>query len=576
MSGTITMTGLVSNTDWTKLMTDMIEAQKAAATSPYTTSKTNYQTKLAAWQSFNLTLSSIVDFIDNNSLNGDEGYAIYTSSLSSSDTSITPSDILNVTIGNATGPGSYDIEVTTLAQAEKIVSDTFTSKTNALDISGDIIVNGKKVTLAAADNLLEVADKINDANAGVTATILTVSDSVYKLILESESTGAAGMSLKNGSSSEVLESLNLHATTKQLAHASGADALSDTYTSRTSAVGTLLDLTTKESGTIQIRGTDDTFYSVAIDLSTDTLESIVTKINTANGGGAIPGVTASVEQVTENGATRYQLKLTNVDATDFQDDKNILETLGVLENTLKNTALTTGQDAALKIDGFSITSSSNTITDAIQGVTLNLTGTNVGKEIELKITQDTAKISDNVSSLISNINSTLTYIKDQNTYSEDSTKPLMGDSNLTSVRNRVIDTLYEEVVGNTEYTTASSIGITFGKDGVLSVNSTTLANALSDNRQEVINVLKSLNDNLYDSFKGYVDPLTGTFKYIETSLTDSISRIDARLEELDKKFEREKELLEKRFTALETLIASSNMTKNWLTQQADYMTGQNK
>lgn len=332
MAGTISMAGLVSSNDWTKLVTDMINAQKIAAETPYTDSKTKYQTKLSAYQAFNLTLTSIVDYIKNNTLDEDDGYALYTSSLSSSDPTITPSNVLNASVGSANGPGTYSVEVTALAQAQKIASDTFAAKTDPLHLTGDIFINDKKLAIGDSDSLIEIAGKINDAGAGVVATVLSISGTEFKLMLESAQTGAEGISLKNGSSTDILESLNLHTSTTQLSHASGLDALSDTYTDKASPIGTVLGLTTAESGTIQIQGTDTNWKTVNINLGTDSLQTIADNINLA----APVGVAASVETVTESGSTRYRLRLTNVDATKLLDQKNILETLGVVSNTVKN------------------------------------------------------------------------------------------------------------------------------------------------------------------------------------------------------------------------------------------------
>jgi flagellar hook-associated protein 2 len=561
MAGTVSMTGLSSGTDWTSLIDDMINAQKSAAVNPLQTSKTKYQTKLSAWQSFNTKISTITDYINNSKLNTNEGYNAYSSTLYSSDSTINASNVLSVALGTVSGPGKYSIEVTTLAQAEKISSDVFASNSSELGLSGDIIINNKVVTLLATDTLTGVASRINDANAGVTATVIGVSDTEYRLFLESGSMGASGMSLKNGSSTNLMESLNLHTAVEQLGHASGADGLSDTFTSKTSAIGTLLGLTTSESGTIKIKGAD-----VAVNLGTDSLETIANNINLA----APAGVTASVETVTQNGATSYRLKLTNVVAGDFTEDKNTLETLGILAGTRKN-SIRTGQDAAFEVDGYSFTSSSNTVTNAISGITLTLKGTNAAKPVELRIEQDNAQATQKVSTLVSNLNSVLSYVKDQNTYSSTSTKPLMGDVNLSLVRSTITSAIYSTVSGNKTYTTASSIGMSFQQDGTIALNSSTFSSAIAANRAETLNVLTALNDSLYDNLKLYIDPLTGTLTSTVASMQSNITSIDKRIADTNARYERQRELLEKKYNALELLISKSNMTKSWLTQQVNYM-----
>jgi len=451
MAGNISLTGLTSDINWTNLINDIINAKKASTITPLETKKTSYQSKLSAYQSFNSLLLSLKNYIDDNDLDTQTGYAIYSSSLTSSSSSITPENVLGVTLGSVSGAGSYSIEVLNLAQAEKIASDSQTSKTEALGLSGTININGEDITIESDDTLTLIASKINDANAGVTASILSISDTEHRLIIESQTTGAEGITLT--------------------------------------------------------------------------------------------------------------------------DDNDVLKTLGILDSSdQKKNIIRSGADASVKIDGYDITSTTNTLTDVISGVTLTLKDTNSGSPITLAITENTGAISGKVSALVSSINSVLSYVKTQNTYSGNSSStPLVGDINLHTVRNSIIDAIFAEVSENTTYKTASSIGFTFASDGTLSLNSTTFSEALSSNKQEVINVLTQLGDTLKTNMNVYVDPYTGTLTSIEKSINQTISDIDQRIEELNERYEREAEALEKKYNSLELLISSSNLMKNWLTQQVDYM-----
>ena len=163
MAGTVTMKGLSSDTDWAKLIEDMQNAQKTYATRSLNTRKTQNDEKLSAWQSLNTYLSVITTFISSNNLDKATGYNLYSSELFSNDSSVTPSNVLSVSLGSISGPGNYSIEVTSLAKAEKISSDVFNSKDTALGISGDILVNNKKVTFEATDSLINIADRINSS-----------------------------------------------------------------------------------------------------------------------------------------------------------------------------------------------------------------------------------------------------------------------------------------------------------------------------------------------------------------------------------------------------------------------------
>jgi len=452
MAGNISLTGLTSNINWTNLINDMLNAKKASTITPLENKKSNYQAKLSAYQSFNSLLLSLKNYIEDNKLDKTSGYNIYKYNLTSSNTNITPEDVIGISLSTEANIGNYSIEVTSLAQAEKIASDAQTSKTTALGLSGTITVNSKEIAIETEDTLQSIASKINSASAGVTASILSISDTEHRLTLESQSEGAEGISLIDGS--------------------------------------------------------------------------------------------------------------------------NILKTLGILDGLdQKKNIITAGADASLNIDGYTISSSSNTVANAISGVTLTLKKTNTGEPIKLAITEDQSAISGKVSAMVSSINSILSYIKTQNTYSgEGSTSsPLMGDINLQMVRNNINDAVFLEVEGNSTYTTASSIGLTFSKDGTLSLNTTTFSDALSANRTEVINVLTQLGDTLKTNMNVYVNPFTGTLSQVEKSINETITSIDKRIDELNERFDRQMVELEKKYNSLELLISSSNLMKNWLTQQIDYM-----
>ncbi len=565
-SSLLNLTGLVSDIDWQGLVDDIIETQSTAAKKPLETAMTKQQNILSAWQSFNTTLSKVTNYIDTYNLDEDKGYENYSGALTSSNTAVTPSDILSVSVGTgAINKGTYSIVVSTLAQAEKITSDEFSSKTTALGYTGDMLINGHTVSIEATDTWNSIASKINNADAGVSASILSISEGHYKMTLESESEGAQGMSVRNGGASNILESLTLTGT-EQLAHDTGTDAESDSFSSRTEKIGTLLGLTSAQSGSIQIKGT-----SVDIDLSTDTLDSIAQSINDAT----IPGVTASVEESTENGSTVYSLKLTGVEATDLTDSSNMLETLGVLEGSWKNTPIRTGQDAAFSIDGNTITSSSNTVTGVISGVTLELTGTSASA-ITLTIEQNNDNLSGSVSTLVGYISDALSYVKDQNTYDAESTSTtaniLMGNSTLLGIKRTITSILQTNIDGNSEYKTAASIGISLKSDGTVDFDTDTFAAALSDNPNEVLNAVKSLSDSLGTDLKVYVNPITGTLQTIEDSAQTRIDTIENKISDVEARYERKAEVLQKKYAALMTLLEQSSRTQNWLTQMVDSMT----
>ena len=561
--------GLTSGIDWETLVEKTIDAKKAAMEAPYTRSKTDYQNKLTAWQSFNTSLSALTTLIsDKDKFNSDDGYKLFYSSLYCADSDVKTADVMNVTVGTAAGPGSYSVEVSALAKAEKINSDVFTSKNTALGVAGDLVVNGKTAHILSTDTLAGVMTKINNTSSGVTAAIIGVSDTEYRLTLQSDKEGADGMSLKNGSNFNVLEQLNLHTGAEQLAHASGSDVLSYTYRDSTNEAGTpdktistLLGLDSPQSGTVTIKG-----KTYTINLATATLNSIAATINADPPSGTV----ASVVNVTDDNYVKtYKLKLTNVGLSDLTDQNNVLETLGILEGTRKNT-ITAGQDASLKIDGFPITSSSNAVTSAIEGITLNLAGvTKSNTPIQVKILADNDALIDKLTTYIGGISDILTAIKQQNTYSATDSKALLGDVNLSAIKDSITGSLFAEISSNTLYKTLSSAGIGFASDGTISMDTDSLKKALLNNRTDVVNLLKNFGTSLYDKLNVYVDPYTGTLKDITESVQNEITSLNTRLAEMDQRFERQADLMRKRYNALESLISKSNTLKTFLSDTSD-------
>ena len=185
--------------------------------------------------------------------------------------------------------------------------------------------------------------------------------------------------------------------------------------------------------------------------------------------------------------------------------------------------------------------------------------------------------------MVTAINSVISYINEQNTFktvTDNSTdastaqNPLFADPTLAQVKRNISTAVFAPVAGNTTYNSASSIGISFLKDGTLSVDSTKLSNALAANSDETVKVLKSLGENLHTTLHGYVDPGTGTLVKLTLSIRNKMSSIDTRISDLEARYERERVVMEAKFNALEVLISQSASTKSWLTQQATILQNQ--
>ncbi len=358
------ISGLSSGFDWRSMIDQLIEIESAPIDLKET-KKTEYEAQLAEWQSFNTTLLSLKSSAQ--SLSDPDDFFVYSSNLSSDNNDVEASDLLSISSTSSAAPGSYTIQINNLAVAQKLSSTSFSSFSDSLgsDYSGDIIINDRVITISNTDGLDDIRNKINNANSGtnptgVSASIITYAENDYRLILTSSETGEEGISLKNGSTNDIIQLFGWKDSNESLKNSITGGAQSDAFSSTTQDIKSLLGLTTDLSGTVVIGGNN-----VDIDLSSDSLEDIKTKINNA-------GISASLITKDVDGDTKYSIQIDGTQA--FTDSDNILEILGIVTNgntdaqgsTSSNTMTTNGENITAQtllsdIDGYNFTLSADSI-----------------------------------------------------------------------------------------------------------------------------------------------------------------------------------------------------------------------
>ncbi len=320
------ISGLSSGFDWQTMITQLIAIDHQRV-DLVTAKKTDTTNKLTEWQSLNTRLLSLKTAAGN--LKSPEDFGLYKAAMTTDSATVKASDLLVVTTSESASLGSYTLNINTIAAAQKLSSGSFASSSGALGAgyAGDILINGSVISIAATDNLINVRDKINNANSGtnpsgVTAGIVSYATGDYRLILTSDSTGASGIGLLNGGATDILNQLGFTDTSRAAKnHLAGADR-TDRFTSTNVSIKSLLGLSTTQTsaaGEIVINGN----AVAAIDLGTDTLSSLQTKLSAA-------GLAASITTETEDGQTYYRLMVAGA-ANTYTDKSNIIETLGFIK-----------------------------------------------------------------------------------------------------------------------------------------------------------------------------------------------------------------------------------------------------
>ncbi|MDX8388597.1 MAG: flagellar filament capping protein FliD [Ghiorsea sp.] len=171
-------------------------------------------------------LSSLVASFKNQSLamSDQDKFLSYTATLNSSDAAVPASNLVDVAGDNSVRAGNHSITVQQLATTARSSSSTAVKDsfgTAALDgntalnfASSSFQVNGININVGAADSLNDIANAINTASTGVTASVIKVADADFRLVLAADDTGAAGFTLTGADldAAGVLANLQIGAT----------------------------------------------------------------------------------------------------------------------------------------------------------------------------------------------------------------------------------------------------------------------------------------------------------------------------------------------------------------------------
>lgn len=296
--------------------------------------------------------------------------------------------------------------------------------TDALGGVAEITVDSSTLTLG------HVIRKINESGLAVTARINDTGDGIIIEEDTSNGTGAVAIQIEDVSGS-VAKNLRI------AGQAEGTDP--DNYI-------------------------DGTFESTLEFDATDTLNDIVSKINSSNAG-----VSASVIN-DGSGVNAYKLSLVSKQtgtAGRFVLDSNGFD-LGL-------TTLDEGHDSRVffgssdPASGVLLTNSSNTMDSVITGVTVDLHSAS-DDPVTLTVTQDTENIETKIQAFVDAFNNVMTRISTHTRYVEETGErgPLLGDGTMITLRNALFNQLLSSNYGFSDsFNELSDVGFTIGSGGTL-------------------------------------------------------------------------------------------------------------
>ena len=319
--------------------------------------------------------------------------------------------------------------------------------------------------------------------------------------------------------------------------------------------------------------------TVNVSLTDGNLSSLSSAINKANAG-----VTATVLNdgtqdrlvITGNAtgsANAVSIKgsgtLAQFDTTSTPADPLDPDSVAV---TSKMTRSQTAQNAEMKIDGIAVSKASNTVTDAIKGVTLNLQQTNVGSPVTVSLAKDTSTISKNVSAFVDAYNTLATAVNKQTSYNA-TTKTgavLNGDASARSILTSIRAELGKAVGDAGGLKTLSDIGIAFQRDGTLKLEKPAKLDAAMASNFEGVSALFSSTSGVATRLTKVTDDMLGSkgiFKTRTDGLNDTIRSLGKSEERMELQMAQTEKRYRAQFTSLDTMMVNMQSMSSYMTQQ---------
>ena len=572
----LSLSGLASGLDWKTVVSELANAERAP--------EAQWQTSQATINHQNSAFSQIKALL--NTLQADV-QALKDPALYSSRTAQSSDSTLASPTATAGGTvGTFAFNITQLASVAQLngtagIGAPLSSDGNLSAVTigtagfatpitaGTFTVNGHQVTIATTDSLQQVFDKIASATGNtVTASYDSSTNQPTSDKITLTSNNSAPIVLGSATdTSNFLQVAQLY--NNGTGSVTSALALGSALVNAGLADANLTTAITGDSngqGQFNING-----VSISYDLSTDTLQDVLNKINNSSAG-----VTASYNAQTDSFA------LTNKSTGDMgiavQDvTGNFLTATGLAAGTLAR-----GKNLIYTLNGGSVqlVSASNTITQDSSNITgLSVTALNKGL-VTVTVGNDTGKVQTAIQNFITAYNNAQSFITDQTASSTDSTGKvtagiLTGDQSANSIASSLRSLSFSALSGlslPSGLDQLADFGIqTNGHDNTIKLSdSSALANALNNQLAKVRTFFADPTNGWATKLDSYLTNTvgdSGTLTQHQAALTKQSSSIDTQITNLEKTITADSNRWTAEFQAMEQAQAKINQEMSYLTQQ---------
>lgn len=227
-------------------------------------------------------------------------------------------------------------------------------------------------------------------------------------------------------------------------------------------------------------------------------------------------------------------------------------------------------DANVVIDGFPVTSATNDITDAVDGLTISLVSAKPGTMLDVSVAYDPASAKTAVQGFVSAYNKLIDTVTELTRYNPDTrdAAALLGDPTVRGIRDQIRREMAASLPSGT-FQNLASLGVTTEISGKLTVNDTKLTAAIDTDFDAVSNLFAG-DDGLATRLADIAEATLASGSTIvtrESALKTTLKTITQQRETLDQRIERVRARLLDQFNAMDRLLGQLKNTSSFLTQQ---------
>jgi len=332
-------------------------------------------------------------------------------------------------------------------------------------------------------------------------------------------------------------------------------------TSTTSLGGTE---TSPGSGTYEYVLTDKTGTATTVTLSAanNTLAGLRDAINAKSGD---TGVGATLVQTAATG-DNYKLVLTSTDtglgtlvggATTSNDSIYLKgsagNALGLASTGDGSQSAEKAQNAEFSVNGLAMMRKSNTVTDAVDGVTFTLKAGDPTKTTTFSVAQDQNSAANALQDVVTKFNAILKVYKDNS----GTGGALANDSTLRTLVSQVRSAVMSSPTGisaGSTYRGPAELGLKTNRDGTMELDTTAFKAALDKDPTAVANVFSGVQANVQTFTNRVTSPSSGNIAIILQTIDDQNTRLTKQISDGQKRLDRRREALQRQYANLEAVV----------------------